>query len=125
MDMLRKHPMPEFANFVAKLREAFGDATIDEAVARGKAGEPTFFAQENGRTVGTKSVEEFNRWQVGDSVRDRQFCPGCDGSCVGTGVRAASDVESALLKSPAFVRTCALMAGMLGTSRERNEQARY
>jgi hypothetical protein len=43
MDMLRKHPMPEFANFVAKLREAFGDATIDDAVARGKAGEPTFF----------------------------------------------------------------------------------
>ncbi|MFM0521612.1 hypothetical protein PQR08_29715 [Caballeronia jiangsuensis] len=42
MDMLgRKHPM--IADFVANLREAFGDATIDEAVARGKAGEPNFF----------------------------------------------------------------------------------
>jgi hypothetical protein len=115
--------MPEVADFVAELREAFGDAAIDEAVARGKAGEPAFFAQENGRTVGTKSVEEFNRWQVDDSVRDPQFCPGCDGSCVGIGVPAASDVESALLKSPAFVRTCILATGMLGTSREQNEQA--
>jgi hypothetical protein len=41
--------MPEIADFVSKLRDAFGDATIDEAVARGKAGEPTFFAQEAGQ----------------------------------------------------------------------------
>lgn len=81
--------MPEFADFVSKLREVFGDATIDEAVARGKAGEPTFFAQENGRTVGTKSGEDFNRWQVDDSVRDRRYCAGCDGSCVGTGLRCS------------------------------------
>ncbi|KXV03248.1 MULTISPECIES: hypothetical protein [unclassified Caballeronia] len=79
--------MPEFADFVVKLREAFGDATIDEAVARGKAGEPTFFAKENGRTVGTKSVDDFNRWQVDDSVRNRHYCAGCDGSCVGMGLR--------------------------------------
>jgi hypothetical protein len=89
MDMLPKHPMPEFANFVAKLREAFGDATIDDAVARSKAGAPAFFAQENGRTVGTKSVEEFNRWQDDDSVLARQYCPGCDGLCVGTGARCS------------------------------------
>ncbi|BBQ03468.1 hypothetical protein BSFA1_85960 (plasmid) [Burkholderia sp. SFA1] len=81
--------MPEFAAFVAKLREAFGDATIDEAVARGKAGEPTFFAQENGRTVGTKSVDEFNRWLADKSVPDRHYCPGCDGSCVGRGLRCS------------------------------------
>lgn len=56
MDMpVRKHPMPEIAAFVAELRHAFGDATIEEAVARGRAGEPTFFASENDRTVGTKS----------------------------------------------------------------------
>lgn len=81
--------MPEFADFVAKLRKAFGDATIDEAVARGKSGEPTFFAHENGRTVGTKSVDDFNRWQVDDSVRDCHYCAGCDGSCVGTGLRCS------------------------------------
>jgi hypothetical protein len=90
MDILvRKHPMPEVADFVAKLREAFGDATIDEAVKRGKAGEPTFFARENGRTVGTKSLDDFNRWEVDASVRDRRYCSGCDGSCVGTGLRCS------------------------------------
>ncbi|SAL88705.1 hypothetical protein AWB74_08693 [Caballeronia arvi] len=81
--------MPEVADFVAKLREAFGDATIDEAVARGKAGEPTFSAQEIGWTVGTKFVEDFNCWRVDDSLRHRQYCPGCDGSCVGTGTRCS------------------------------------
>ncbi|MDR5785234.1 hypothetical protein P9281_01475 [Caballeronia sp. LP003] len=79
--------MPEIATFVAELREAFGDATINEAVARGKAGEPTFFARENGRTVGTKSADAFNRWPADGSVRDRHYCAGCDGSCVGTGRR--------------------------------------
>jgi len=84
-----RHPMPEFADFVAKLREAFGDVTIDEAVAPGKAGEPTFFAQEDGRTVGTKAGEDFNRWQVDDIVRDRRYGAGCDGSCAGTGLRCS------------------------------------
>nr|WP_238294223.1 hypothetical protein [Caballeronia novacaledonica] len=96
MDMLvRKHPMPEIADFVSKLRDAFGDATIDEAVARGKAGEPTFFAQEAGRTVGMKPVDDFNRWAVDGSVRDRHYCKSCDGSCVGTGVRCSSTDDGA------------------------------
>jgi hypothetical protein len=43
----RKHPMPEMATFVAELRAAFGDS-VDEAVSRGKNGEPTFYARENG-----------------------------------------------------------------------------
>jgi hypothetical protein len=90
MDMLvRKHPMPEIAAFVSSLRDAFGDATIDEAIARGKAGEPTFFAREAGRTVGTQSIDDFNRWTADDSVNDRRYCKGCDGSCVGTAVRCS------------------------------------
>ncbi|WP_244744705.1 hypothetical protein [Paraburkholderia terricola] len=90
MDMpVHKHPMPEIAAFVAELRDAFGDATIDEAVARGKAGEPTFFASENGRTVGTKAADALNGWLVNDSVRDRHFCRGCDGSCIGTEIRCS------------------------------------
>jgi hypothetical protein len=36
------HPMPELAAFMAKLRSAFGDETIDKAVRRGKNGEPVF-----------------------------------------------------------------------------------
>lgn len=77
-----KHPMPEIAMFVAELRQAFGDATIDQAVARGKSGEPTFFARGNGRTVGTKAADAVNSWRVDDSLRDRYFCRGCDGSCI-------------------------------------------
>lgn len=93
--LVRKHPMPEIADFVSKLRDAFGDATIDEAVARGKAGEPTFFAQQAGRTVGMKPVDDFNRWAVDGSVRDRHYCKSCDGSCVGTGVRCSSADDGA------------------------------
>ncbi|CAB3795219.1 hypothetical protein LMG28614_04125 [Paraburkholderia ultramafica] len=90
MDMpVRKHPMPEIAAFVAELRDAFGDATIDEAVARGRAGGPTFFASENGRTVGTKAADAVNSWRVDDSVRDRHFCRGCNGSCIGTEIRCS------------------------------------
>ncbi|MEX3964845.1 hypothetical protein AB4Y42_21965 [Paraburkholderia sp. EG286B] len=90
MDMpVCKHPMPEIATFVAELRQAFGDASIDQAVARGKAGEPTFFARENGRTVGTKAAVAVNSWRVDGSVRDRHFCRGCDGSCIGSETRCS------------------------------------
>ena len=58
----RKHPMPEMAAFVAELRAAFGDS-VDEAVSRGKSGEPTFYARENGRTVGTPPSDHYNVWK--------------------------------------------------------------
>jgi hypothetical protein len=80
------HPMPEIARFTAKLRSAFGDDAVDEALRRGKAGEPTFYASENGRTVGTASPATGNIWGVDDAVRDRRYCSGCDGGCVGLGV---------------------------------------
>ena len=83
------HPMPEIAAFMAKLRSAFGDETIDDAVRRGKAGEATFYARENGRTVGTASPTNANVWLVEGDVRDRHYCPGCDGGCIGDGVRCA------------------------------------
>ena len=90
MAMLTKpqHPMPEIAKFVAELRAAFGD-TIDDAVARGRAGEETFFASENGRTVGTRAMDHYNVWVADDSVHDRYYCEGCDGSCVGTPTRCS------------------------------------
>jgi hypothetical protein len=77
MNMLvrKPHPMPEMAAFVAELRSAFGD-TIDEAIARGNAGEPTFFATENGLTVGTRAVDNTTHgwqttlWETGDIVSD-------------------------------------------------------
>jgi hypothetical protein len=39
------HPMPEIAAFVTKMKAAFGNRAIDEAIRRGKAGEATFYAQ--------------------------------------------------------------------------------
>ncbi len=78
--------MPEMAAFMANLRDAFGDECVDDAVRRGKAGEPTFYASENGRTVGTASPANDNAWRVDADIRDRHNCPGCDGECVGQGV---------------------------------------
>ncbi|MGF6924297.1 hypothetical protein [Paraburkholderia sp. 40] len=80
------HPMPEMAAFVAKLRSAFGVGAIDDAVRRGKAGEPVFYACENGRAVGTASPVSENVWRAKADIRDRQYCPGCDGECVGQGI---------------------------------------
>ncbi|CAB3746253.1 hypothetical protein [Paraburkholderia humisilvae] len=81
------HPMPEIAAFVASLKAAFGAPAIDDAIRRGKAGELTFHARENGRTIGTAAPATYNAWQVdGDTLRDRYFCAGCDGSCVGQSV---------------------------------------
>jgi hypothetical protein len=79
------HPMPEIAEFVRSLREAFGDDVIDRAVREGKSGEPAFYACENGRTVGTAAPSGMP-WRVDNSLRDRHLCPGCDGSCVAQGV---------------------------------------
>jgi hypothetical protein len=85
MDMrVRKaHPMPEVAAFVAAMRAEFGSG-IDDAIARGKRGEPTFFASENGRTVGTRIPSDGNVIPLGEAARERRYCQGCDGSCVGT-----------------------------------------
>jgi hypothetical protein len=76
--------MPEIAAFVATMKAAFGEREIDEAIRRGKAGEATFYAFENGHTVGTVPPAQTNVWSIDRSVRDRHYCVGCDGSCVGT-----------------------------------------
>ncbi|MFM0509272.1 hypothetical protein [Paraburkholderia sp. RL17-373-BIF-A] len=80
------HPMPEVATFTSAMRNAFGDECVDDAVRRGKAGEPTFYARENGRTVGTASPANDNVWRVNADIRDRHYCPGCDGGCVGQAI---------------------------------------
>jgi hypothetical protein len=86
-DVPASHPMPEIAAFVASLKAAFGADVINNAIQRGKAGEPTFHARENGRSVGTAAPAAYNAWHVsGDTLRDRYFCAGCDGSCVGQSV---------------------------------------
>jgi hypothetical protein len=87
--------MPEMAAFVAELRAAFGDS-VDEAVFRGKNGEPTFFPRENGRTVGTPPTDHYNVWKASEDVRDRHYCDGCDGSCVGTAIRCSQRMTHAM-----------------------------
>jgi len=77
-------PMPEIAAFVADMKAVFGAREIDEAIRRSKAGEPTFYACENGRTAGTPTAAQTNVWRVDGAVRDRHYCAGCDGSCVGS-----------------------------------------
>ncbi|QCP48287.1 hypothetical protein FAZ95_03245 [Trinickia violacea] len=89
------HPMPEIAAFVAELKAAFGDAVIDEAIRRGKAGEPTFYARENGRSVGTASTSEHNVWRVDKTLHDRHYCAGCDGACVGQDIQCSQVAEFA------------------------------
>jgi hypothetical protein len=47
------------------------------------------YASENGRCVDTASPANDNVWCANAGIRDRHYCPGCDGGCVGEGVRCA------------------------------------
>ena len=46
--------MPEGAAFIDACRQAFGADGINASIKAGLEGQPTFYASENGRTVGTK-----------------------------------------------------------------------
>lgn len=48
-----REAMPVTAALIASFREAFGVGNINDVVRRGIAGEPVFYASENGHTVGT------------------------------------------------------------------------
>jgi hypothetical protein len=50
--------MPTVAGWIDDLRAAFGAETINAAIRAGMNGQPTFYAEENGRAVGTKSKGE-------------------------------------------------------------------
>lgn len=47
--------MPTVAGWIDDLRAAFGAEQINAAIRAGIDGQPTFWASENGRAVGTKS----------------------------------------------------------------------
>lgn len=78
--------MPEIALWVSNLREAFGDAEMDDIIVRGRRGEPVFYVMENGHCFGTKLPLPVAVWR-GDGLSARHFCSGCDGSCIGTARR--------------------------------------
>lgn len=48
--------MPHTAGFIYALREAFGASQIDQAIRAGIEGQPTFWARENGREIGTRAT---------------------------------------------------------------------
>ncbi len=48
--------MPHTAGFIDALREAFGAPQIDQAIRAGIEGQPTFWARENGREIGTRAA---------------------------------------------------------------------
>lgn len=45
--------MPVVADWIDKMRDAFGKEHIDAQIRAGIKGKPVFFARENGSTVGT------------------------------------------------------------------------
>ena len=45
--------MPVTASLIDRFRDAFGAAEINDIVRRGMAGEPVFYASENGNEIGT------------------------------------------------------------------------
>jgi hypothetical protein len=114
--------MPEMAAFAAKLRSVFGEEVIDDAVKRGISGEPNVYACENGHAVRTASPANDSAWRVNADIRDRRYCPGCDGGCVGQGVgckewlkqAAGNEKSSNESDSPLLTATLASVAFAAG-----------
>lgn len=63
--------MPTVAGWIDDLRAAFGAEQINAAIRAGLDGQPTFWAIENGRAVGTKSQGEGVR--LSDTVIDARW----------------------------------------------------
>ena len=85
-----REAMPEVAGFIDALRDAFGRDSVDPSLTRGLEGEPTFYAVEGGRSIGTRPDPDGDAiWRV-VRIADRYYCNGCDGSCAGTGTRCRS-----------------------------------
>lgn len=53
-----REAMPLTAAFIDEMREAFGADMIDAQIRQGIAGEPGFWASENGQAIGCKSPSE-------------------------------------------------------------------
>lgn len=53
-----REAMPLTAAFIDEMREAFGADMIDAQIRQGIAGEPGFWASENGHEIGCKSPSD-------------------------------------------------------------------
>lgn len=50
--------MPQTTRFIDWLRQELGSKTVEDAIRAGMAGEPRFFAEENGHQLGTPATIE-------------------------------------------------------------------
>lgn len=50
--------MPQTTRFIDWLRQELGARAVDDAIRAGMAGEPRFFAEENGHQLGTPATIE-------------------------------------------------------------------
>ncbi len=50
-----RQAMPTVAGWIDEMRAAFGPESINAAIKSGIDGQPTFWASENGRQIGTKA----------------------------------------------------------------------
>lgn len=69
--------MPETAAFIDACRDAFGADAINASIKAGLQGKPTFYASENGRTVGTKAPPARFSISVADINLPIIRCDGC------------------------------------------------
>jgi len=62
--------MPVVTAFIDEMRKAFGVDVVNQQIKRGMKGEQTFFATENGHTVGTAmDVPDPDKVFSGDRLR--------------------------------------------------------
>lgn len=55
--------MPDTTAFIDALRHAFGKDEIDGQIRKATKGEPTFYAKESGREIGTRT-DVGSQWRV-------------------------------------------------------------
>lgn len=52
-----REEMPGVSHFIDQMREVLGKEYVDDQIRRGMQGDPTFYASENGHTIGTPTTK--------------------------------------------------------------------
>lgn len=69
--------MPETAQFIDRMREAFGAEMINQSIREGMAGEGSFYAKEAGVEIGSRPAELPGRAVSGGDLARAKSCDGC------------------------------------------------
>jgi HSP20 family molecular chaperone IbpA len=70
-----RQTMPTVAGWIDELRAAFGPETINAAIKAGIDGQPTFYAKENGHSVGTPLLVRFANLDTTGMADERDLSP--------------------------------------------------